>query len=65
VAKGGRIGNARLSDRAVANVVKAGADRVGLDAAQFSDHSLRSGFLTSVARRGASIFNGTTLRTSP
>jgi hypothetical protein len=38
----------------VANVVKAGADRVGLDAAQFSGHSLRSGFLTSAA--GASIF---------
>jgi len=29
---------------------------VGLDAAQFSGHSLRSGFLTSAARRGASIF---------
>jgi site-specific recombinase XerD len=56
VAKGNRIGHTRLSDRAVANVVKAGADRVGLDAAQFSGHSLRSGFLTSAARRGASIF---------
>jgi site-specific recombinase XerD len=56
VAKGNRIGRARLSDRAVANVVKDGAGRVGLDAAQFSGHSLRSGFLTSAARRGASIF---------
>jgi integrase len=56
VAKGNRIGRRRLSDRAVANVVKAGADRVGLDASQFSGHSLRSGFLTSAARRGASIF---------
>ncbi|HEY7301594.1 MAG TPA: site-specific integrase [Xanthobacteraceae bacterium] len=56
VGKGGRIGKARLSDRAVANVVKDGAGRVGLDAAQFSGHSLRSGFLTSAARRGASIF---------
>jgi site-specific recombinase XerD len=56
VAKGNRIGRGRLSDRAVANVVKDGADRVGLDAAQFSGHSLRSGFLTSAARRGASIF---------
>jgi site-specific recombinase XerD len=56
VAKGGRIGRTRLSDRAVADVVKAGAGRVGLDAGQFSGHSLRSGFLTSAARRGASIF---------
>ena len=30
--------------------------RVGLDAADFSGHSLRSGFLTSAARRGASLF---------
>jgi hypothetical protein len=52
----GRVGNARLSDRAVANVVKDCANRVGPDAAQFSGHSLRAGFLTSAARRGASIF---------
>jgi site-specific recombinase XerD len=56
VAKGNRIGRTRLSDRAVADVVKAGAGRLGLDTAQFSGHSLRSGFLTSAARRGASIF---------
>jgi hypothetical protein len=46
----------RLSDRTVANVVKAGASRVGLNAAVFSGHSLRAGFLTSAAARGASIF---------
>jgi site-specific recombinase XerD len=56
VAKGGRISNVRLSDRTVANVVKAGASRVGLNAADFSGHSLRAGFLTSAALRGASIF---------
>ena len=32
------------------------AARVGLDPADFSGHSLRSGFLTSAAARGASIF---------
>jgi integrase len=32
------------------------ARRLGLDAADFSGHSLRSGFLTSAARRGASVF---------
>jgi integrase len=56
VAKGGRISGERLSDRTVANVVKAGASRVGLNARDFSGHSLRSGFLTSAALRGASIF---------
>jgi site-specific recombinase XerD len=56
VTKGGRISGARLSDRSVANVVKAGAGRVGLNARDFSGHSLRSGFLTSAALRGASIF---------
>ena len=56
VAKGGRLGTERLSDRTVANVVKAHADRLGLNANEFSGHSLRSGFLTSAAARGASIF---------
>jgi hypothetical protein len=37
-------------------VVKASARRVGLDPKLFAGHSLRSGFLTSAAGRGASIF---------
>jgi hypothetical protein len=36
--------------------VKAAAQRLGLNAFDFSGHSLRSGFLTSAAARGASIF---------
>jgi hypothetical protein len=36
--------------------VKACAKRAGLDPKSFSGHSLRSGFLTSAARRGASVF---------
>lgn len=55
-AKGGRIQNARLTDRSVASIIKVHAARAGLDPAQFSGHSLRSGFLTSAAARGASIF---------
>jgi hypothetical protein len=51
-----RVGSARLSDKCVASVVKAYARRLGLDAAAFSGHSLRSGFLTSADRRGASVF---------
>jgi integrase len=54
--KGGRVLSARLTDRSVAEIIKSHAARVGLEPAQFSGHSLRSGFLTSAAARGASIF---------
>jgi site-specific recombinase XerD len=53
--QGGRVGG-RLTDQSVANIVKAHAKRVGLDPKLFSGHSLRAGFLTSAAKRGASIF---------
>jgi integrase len=56
VAKGERLRKARLTDRSVATIVKAHAARAGLDPANFSGHSLRSGFLTSAAARNASIF---------
>ena len=56
VAKGGRIQATRLTDRSVADIVKARAQRAGLDPKLFAGHSLRSGFLTSAAARGASIF---------
>ncbi|MDE5454132.1 tyrosine-type recombinase/integrase [Bradyrhizobium sp. CSA112] len=54
--KSGRVAPSRLSDRSVANIVKAYAKRAGLDPALFSGHSLRAGFLTSAAANGASIF---------
>lgn len=56
VFKGGRVASARLSDRAVAEIVKNYARRLDLDPTLFSGHSLRAGFLTSAAQRGASIF---------
>lgn len=56
IGKGGRLQASRLTDRSVANIVKAHAARVGLDPAFFSGHSMRAGFLTSAAARGASIF---------
>jgi hypothetical protein len=55
VKKGSRLGE-RLSSHGVAAIVKAHAQRVGLDPLVFSGHSLRSGFLTSAAKRGASVF---------
>jgi integrase len=56
IAKGERVSAARLTDRSIATIVKAHAARVGLDPAAFAGHSLRSGFLTSAAARGASVF---------
>jgi site-specific recombinase XerD len=56
VTRTGKISSRRLSARAVAEFVKAYARRAGLKAANFSGHSLRSGFLTSAAARGASVF---------
>jgi site-specific recombinase XerD len=54
--KAGMVAQERLTDRSVANIVKAYAERAGFDASTFSGHSLRSGFLTSAAAKGASIF---------
>jgi site-specific recombinase XerD len=56
VAKGGKLGIQRLTDKSVCDIVKAYATQVGLNATDFGAHSLRSGFLTSAARRGASVF---------
>ena len=56
VGKGGRLLPRRLSPQNVALIVKAYAKRLGLDPGAFSGHSLRAGFLTSAAARGASLF---------
>jgi site-specific recombinase XerD len=56
VGKDGKVSAARLSDRSVTGIVKQSAKRAGLDPRRFSAHSLRSGFLTSAAGNGASIF---------
>jgi site-specific recombinase XerD len=54
--KADTVRSSRLTCRSVANIVKAYAERAGFDASTFSGHSLRSGFLTSAAGNGASIF---------
>jgi site-specific recombinase XerD len=56
VARKRKVSPRRLSARAVAELVKCYAQQSGLKASDFSAHSLRSGFLTSAAARGASIF---------
>jgi hypothetical protein len=55
IGKGGKVAE-RLSAQSVVGIIKAHAERVGLDPALFAGHSLRAGFLTSAAKRGASIF---------
>jgi site-specific recombinase XerD len=55
VKKGGAVAG-RLPAQSVADIVKTYAERVGLDPALFAGHSMRAGFLTSAAKRGASIF---------
>lgn len=45
-----------MSDRAVARLVQAAARKAGLDERQFGGPSLRAGFLTESAARGATIF---------
>jgi site-specific recombinase XerD len=52
IQKGGRVREARLSDKSVANVVKRYACAAGLDPAIYSGHSLRAGLVTSAARSG-------------
>jgi len=51
-----RVSAARLSDRAVAEIVKRYAQRIGVDPTLVAAHSLRAGFLTSAAKLGTSIF---------
>jgi len=54
--KGGQISSRRLSDRSVAYIVKSYAELIGINPSLVSAHSLRAGFLTSAAQRGASVF---------
>jgi len=50
----GNLQEGRLSDKAVALVVKRCAEAAGLDPAKYSGHSLRAGLATSAAAAGAS-----------
>lgn len=54
IAKGGMVGESKLSDRAIADIIKHYAEKAGLDPARYSGHSLRSGLATSAAQHGVS-----------
>jgi site-specific recombinase XerD len=49
----GRIGTRRLDAQGIARVVQRAAKRAGLDPREFAGHSLRAGFATEAAARGA------------
>ncbi len=50
----GNLRQGRLSDKAVALVVKRSAEAAGLDSSKYSGHSLRAGMATSAAMNGVS-----------
>lgn len=50
----GSLQEGRLSDKTVALIVKRSAEAAGLDASNYSGHSLRAGLATSAAMNGAS-----------
>lgn len=52
VTQRGNVAPDRLSDRAVALIIKKAAEAAGMDPAQFAGHSLRAGLATSAAAAG-------------
>jgi site-specific recombinase XerD len=56
IGKGGRIGQKRLSDNAIGDIVKRYAAAAGYDPKMFAGHSLRAGFVTSALEDGADMF---------
>jgi len=54
ILKGGNLTHQRLTDRAVALIIKKRLEKAGLDSTMFAGHSLRSGFATQAAINGAS-----------
>ena len=54
--RGDTVGQTRLSSQSISLVIKDLAYAAGLDPSAYAGHSLRSGFLTSAARKKASVF---------
>jgi len=54
--RGDKVTPSPLSDRSIGDLVKRYAAKAGYKAEDFAGHSLRSGFLTSAAENGASLF---------
>ncbi len=56
IRKGGKTLGGSMTGQAIANVVKAGMASIGRDPKKYAAHSLRSGFVTSACKKGASQF---------
>ncbi|MCP3685676.1 MAG: integrase, partial [bacterium] len=56
VSKWGYIGNKAIRPKAVCLVIKHYAEKAGLDSSNFRAHSIRSGWITSAAEKGATVF---------
>lgn len=54
--KGNKIFNVALRSQSIGQIVKKYASKAGFNQDEYAGHSLRSGFLTSAAMNGASIF---------
>ena len=54
--KGNKIFNVALRSQSIGQIVKKYAGKAGFNPEEYAGHSLRSGFLTSAAMNGASIF---------
>jgi site-specific recombinase XerD len=54
--KGGKVRPEALTPHSIGQIVKTYAEKAGYKAEDFGGHSLRAGFLTSVAENGASVF---------
>lgn len=59
--KGGHLSQLPMAGQSISRVVKIYTELAGYDPKQFAGHSLRSGFLTSAAMKGASIFKMMTI----
>jgi integrase len=59
VALGDRLGDTRLTADSAARIVKRAAKAAGLDAEQFSGHSLRAGYVTSAVEADAPLLKVT------
>ncbi|TXN38896.1 tyrosine-type recombinase/integrase [Methylobacterium sp. WL119] len=55
VSRSGRIRAEALTDRSIGDIVKRYAGAAGFDPAAFGGHSLRAGFVTTAAERGADL----------
>jgi integrase len=56
VAEGGKVADIAISTDGLCRIVKRHASRIGLDPADIGAHSLRSGYITSGAQTGATIW---------